>query len=83
MAPTFGALKEPGDACGRSLLQIDECRYGAFVCAIKKVNVCPGPRAPDGARCTSSASCDGSSLCVEGICQPLTTFACKAHARIE
>lgn len=79
----FGALKAANEPCGRSLVQADECRYGAFLCANDGVSICPAARRAEGDACKTSAECDSVSLCVAGVCQPLSTRACKDRASIE
>ncbi len=78
--PAFGALQPPGAPCGRSLVQVDDCQYGASLCVASDKLVCPGQLEPESAACDSALDCDGTSLCIDGTCQPLTTGACVAHA---
>lgn len=80
--PSFGNLKSDGEGCGRELLQVDECASGSSLCALEEQSVCSFAMVPEGGECSDVFDCDAVSLCLDGICQPITTVACKAEAEL-
>lgn len=80
-APTLGPLKGPGEPCGETGISIDECRFGGPGCLFED-SVCPSPPLQDGERCTHGGDCDAVSRCVAGVCQPLTTLACRQKVQV-
>jgi hypothetical protein len=78
----FGALKAPGETCGRPLVATVECLYDANVCLEPFKYVCPSAPRPEGAACEYANECEGTSLCIDGRCQPLTTGACQQRATV-